>query len=266
VPPQRAVHISVGYGLEGVLPDARVGRIRDQLIFPAFKRDAFDQGVLDGVRALAAAAREEPGFRQGVAARAQAARGSGRRGRSGAGGWLFGLFGALGAAGAAVAGGLWYRRTRPRPCPNGHGAMRRVSEEEDDRYLDDAQRLEERLGSIDYDVWVCPQCEHTLVVPRRKLFSSYQTCPQCKHRTVEVRKRTLREPTTRIHGIELVNERCKNCGWSKESERSIPRLTESSGSSSSGGSGFGGGGRGGGGGGSSFGGGSAGGGGAGGRY
>ena len=30
VPTQRAVQVSIGYGLEGVLPDSRVGRVRDQ--------------------------------------------------------------------------------------------------------------------------------------------------------------------------------------------------------------------------------------------
>ena len=46
VPTQRAVHVSVGYGLEGVLPDSRVGRVRDQVIFPAFKHGEFDAGML----------------------------------------------------------------------------------------------------------------------------------------------------------------------------------------------------------------------------
>ena len=53
VPTQRAVQISVGYGLEGVLPDARAGRIRDQAIFPAFKRGDFDAGMLRGVAEIA---------------------------------------------------------------------------------------------------------------------------------------------------------------------------------------------------------------------
>ena len=61
VPTQRAVHISVGYGLEGVLPDARAGRIRDEAIFPAFRRNDFDAGMLAGVAELAAARRSQVG-------------------------------------------------------------------------------------------------------------------------------------------------------------------------------------------------------------
>jgi len=59
VPTLRAVQVSVGYGLEGVLPDSRVGRVRDQTIFPAFKRGEFDAGMLAGVAAIATIAREE---------------------------------------------------------------------------------------------------------------------------------------------------------------------------------------------------------------
>jgi uncharacterized protein len=44
VPTQRAVQISVGYGLEGAVPDRRAGRIRDEEIFPAFRRGEFDAG------------------------------------------------------------------------------------------------------------------------------------------------------------------------------------------------------------------------------
>jgi uncharacterized membrane protein YgcG len=63
VPTRRAVQVSVGYGLEGVLPDSRVGRIRDQTIFPAFRRKEFDAGMLAGVEAISAAAREEKNAR-----------------------------------------------------------------------------------------------------------------------------------------------------------------------------------------------------------
>src|SRR5678809_146723 len=54
VPTQRAVQVSVGYGLEGVLPDSRIGRIRDQTIFPAFRRKEFDARMLAGVEATSA--------------------------------------------------------------------------------------------------------------------------------------------------------------------------------------------------------------------
>ena len=56
----RRVRVEVGYGLEGALPDGKVGAILDQYVIPRFKADQFDQGVLDGVDALIAAAKNEP--------------------------------------------------------------------------------------------------------------------------------------------------------------------------------------------------------------
>ena len=52
----RRVRVEVGYGLEGALPDGKVGAILDQYVIPRFKANQFDQGVLDGVGALIAVA------------------------------------------------------------------------------------------------------------------------------------------------------------------------------------------------------------------
>jgi uncharacterized protein len=49
---QKKIWIEVGYGLEGVLPDGRVGRIRDEVIFPAFRQKQIDLGVMRGHKAL----------------------------------------------------------------------------------------------------------------------------------------------------------------------------------------------------------------------
>lgn len=265
VPTQRAVQISVGYGLEGVIPDARAGRVRDQVIFPAFKRGDFDAGMLAGVEALAAAAREEKDARgstmsttnpppNGRAVEREPGGSVSRRT-----GLVFGGIGAGLAAIGGVAGIAAYRRRRPRRCPRGHGLMVRLDERADDRYLDPGQRLEERLESVDYDVWVCQTCDYALTIPHRAWFSSYSECRSCKRRTLEKDTRTLVRATTMHEGQQEVTERCRNCGWTRTYTRTIPRVTTSSGSSGGSHSS-------GGGGGSSFGGGSAGGGGAGGHY
>ncbi len=48
----RVMWIEVGYGLEGVLNDAKCGRIRDEWIFPRFKEGDYAQGLSDGADAL----------------------------------------------------------------------------------------------------------------------------------------------------------------------------------------------------------------------
>jgi uncharacterized protein len=271
VPTQRAVQISVGYGLEGVLPDRRAGRIRDTDIFPAFRRQAFDEGVLAGVRALAAAAREETSARQGITPRMQTGEGvaarpgadrvaaSQPRGGPGFLGWLLGVLAVAAGGGLSALGALRYRRSRPRLCPKCRTKMTRLDEQADDEFLDKGQRDEEKVRSVDYDVWRCPQCNETLKLPHRRWITLYSDCPKCRRRTLRVKSKTIRSPTTHSEGIRRVSQSCESCGFLAQNEVTIPRVTPSSssgGSSSSSG----------GGGGSSFGGGSAGGGGAGGTY
>lgn len=264
VPAQRAVQVSVGYGLEGVLPDSRVGRIRDQAIFPAFRRKEFDAGMLAGVEAISAAAREEKDARGSTMSTTNpppngpslverpAGRAAGRRT-----GIVVGVMGGLLALASGVGGLAAYRRRRSRQCPNGHGKMVRLDEQADDARLDSAQQLEERLESVNYDVWVCPTCQHVSIVPHKAWFSRYSKCQSCQRRTLATDTRTLVRATTSHEGSEEVTERCENCGWGRTYMRTIPRVQVSSGGSrGSAGSG----------GGSSFGGGSAGGGGAGGHY
>jgi len=134
----------------------------------------------------------------------------------------------------------------------------RLDEQADDAHLDKGQQLEEQLESVNYDVWVCPTCQHMSIVPHRAWFSRYSKCQACGRRTLETESHTLVHATTSHEGSKEVTEHCRNCGWGRTYTRTIPRVQASSGGS--------GGSRGGGGGGSSFGGGSAGGGGAGGRY
>jgi uncharacterized protein len=62
-PALRKTYVSVGYGLEGVLPDARVGRIFDASVLPSFRTGNYDGGMLQGVQKLADAAREETAWR-----------------------------------------------------------------------------------------------------------------------------------------------------------------------------------------------------------
>ena len=56
----RRVRVEVGYGLEGVLPDGKVGAILDTYVMPRFRSGEFDEGLLAGVDALLSAARDEP--------------------------------------------------------------------------------------------------------------------------------------------------------------------------------------------------------------
>lgn len=260
-PALRKTYVSVGYGLEGVLPDARVGRIFDQWVLPSFRANNFDGGMLQGVQKLADAAREETAWRpEGInPGRATSAVRSSR----GNSAWFFVPLGVVLLVGGTMGVGR-FRRRRPRRCPAGHGWMRLLSEAEDDAMLTREEGLEERLGSVDYDVWVCGECDQRFVIPYRKWFSKYTECPKCKRRTCESATVTTRVATTVSAGERVIYRECQSCGFKDSRREIIPMVVVTTSSGSGGGSSFGGGG--GGGGGSSFGGGSGGGGGAGRSY
>jgi uncharacterized protein len=49
---QRKIRLEVGYGLEGVMPDAMAGRIRDEQMIPYFKSGNIDEGFLQGTKRI----------------------------------------------------------------------------------------------------------------------------------------------------------------------------------------------------------------------
>lgn len=256
-PAQRKIFVSVGYGLEGVLPDARAGRIQDDAIIPHFRRNEFDEGMIAGVNALASAAREE------TYSGAPRARIDGRApGALESRGWWDNakvMIGGLIALPLAILMTVAGYRARPRRCPRGHGRMTKLTETQDDREITAEDRLEEQLGSMNYDVWVCGQCAERTIVPHRRWFTSYRECPECKRRTLKVTTKQTSAATYSSTGSAIETRKCKNCSYNRTKTIVLPMLTRSS-SGSSGGSSFSSGG------GSSFGGGSSGGGGAGRSY
>lgn len=56
------LRIEVGYGLEGAIPDAKAGRIMDELIIPSFKTGDLDTGIKAGYDAIAANIAAETGY------------------------------------------------------------------------------------------------------------------------------------------------------------------------------------------------------------
>jgi uncharacterized protein len=222
----RRLRVEVGYGLEGALPDGKVGAILDQFVIPRFKAEQFDQGVLDGVDALLAAARNEPLALASPASESY---------DDASGGWplwlqVLGLT-PLGIA-SLVAFRKW-RRLRRRRCPQCRTRMTRLDDAEDDEHLTKGQVAEEHVGSVDYDVWQCPSCAHHFTLRYPKWLSQYGNCPQCHHHTVKSTTETIEAATTSDAGTARVTETCGFCTYTHAFTKTLPRLSESSSSSSS---------------------------------
>ena len=153
-----------------------------------------------------------------------------------------------------------YRRFGPRGCSKCGTHLALLSEHDDDPKLSSVQRLEEKFGSVDYDVWICPACLNNDTEHYIKAFSEFQACEKCTGRTFkEDPQKVIKRATYSRAGKARIEGRCVSCNHKTVQSIILPQLVASSSSSNGGGS-FGGGGGGGGGGG--FGGGSSGGGGA----
>ncbi|MEO7190331.1 MAG: TPM domain-containing protein [Vicinamibacterales bacterium] len=239
----RRVRVEVGYGLEGALPDGKVGAILDTYVIPKFKAGDFDQGLIDGVDALIRVARAEP-----IALMSAKSESYDRR-PWGIGGGVASIAAAIVASIGSITGFRRWRRYRRRRCPACGTLMTRLGEIEDDALLAEGQQAEERIGSVDYDVWKCGGCSHHFTLRYPKWMSRYAKCPQCGNSTKSSTQTVIEAATTTGSGSAQVVDQCAFCSFRQEYTKVLPRIQPSSSSegSSGGGSSFGGGSSGGGG-------------------
>ncbi|HNI88433.1 MAG TPA: TPM domain-containing protein [Leptospiraceae bacterium] len=127
-------------------------------------------------------------------------------------------------------------RNLPSLCNHCKTPMLRLDEKKDDFFLKEGQQIEEKIGSIDYDVWFCESCESVKIYAYEALFTSYSKCPSCKFKThfLESDKTTV-SPTCSSSGEGVRVYACKNCNYRKKEKYTIPArdCSKSSGSSTS---------------------------------
>lgn len=96
-------------------------------------------------------------------------------------------------------------------CSNCGTKMRKLDEKSDNEYLTPAQDAEERIKSVDYDVWLCPKCGTTEIY-RFDEDSGYSECPYCHARTCRfVRDTVMQRPTQDQEGVGVKTYTCLNC-------------------------------------------------------
>ena len=221
----RRVRVEVGYGLEGALPDGKVGAILDAHVIPKFKAGQFDEGLLAGVDALLGVAREEPVELPSPRSESYDSSSTGIVAA------VISVLAAIPVSIGSIVGFRKWRRHRRRRCPACQMPMARLGEAADDALLEEGQRAEERIGSVDYDVWKCGTCGHHFTLRYPKWVTSYAQCPQCHHRTMSSTENVIVAATTSSSGSARVVETCAFCTFRREYTKDLPRI-EPSGSSS----------------------------------
>lgn len=122
---------------------------------------------------------------------------------------------------------LYKWREAPRACSNCGSVMHKLDEQTDNQYLTPSQDLEEKINSVDYDVWLCPRCGETDIYPFVTENSGYTECEQChaiacRHSCDKV----VVKPTVRSVGHGVHEYTCLSCRHITRRPYIIPQLPD----------------------------------------
>ncbi|MDJ0798108.1 MAG: TPM domain-containing protein [Calothrix sp. MO_167.B12] len=250
----RRVEIETGYGMEGILPDAKVGKIIDTKIIPRFKQRDFDGGTLAGTKALIVVLNPSRAKKLGqdvsvpsvqAIPRKESTKEYKQPTQDNTGMLWMSLFGggvlALGAGSAAY----WYSRFFLKPegrsrrirvnnpriyCSQCKQPMEKVEDVAIESYLSEAEKVAASIGSINFEAWRCPKCSLKLNDGAFHLIGwispspDFQRCPHCQELTVKRTLKTLVVPTQNFDGTRLIIDQCQLCDYHKEKEKTVPPL------------------------------------------
>jgi uncharacterized protein len=256
----RRVEIETGYGVEGILPDAKVGNIIETQITPRFKQRDFDGGTLAGTKALVMVLQgQEPNLDNNQNQAPPSVDWF----------WMFWIMGMVLILAIKILQQpiflepegrsrtkYWrkwfgFENAKTVKCLRCKQPMQQVDSDLVTSQLTKPEQVAENLGGTEFIGWQCPHCSPQAMHIRayEKPDETLSMCPHCQELTVlRGEPRTLREPGLFEDGLLSTPYDCKCCFYHQDIETSMSPLM-SGGSSESGGGGgsFGGGDSGGGG-------------------
>lgn len=260
----RAMFIMPGLGLEGLLPDIFLNRVLDETVFPLMREGEVDSAYLNGFAKIEERLNSDEAYEE-LAVKAVSEKTFWVNLLLGYFGLAFLVLMALAiyfynvssklhgnnadrfnqlekVEKWAVALGIMFvlpvyfltryikkfrkeQRYMPVSCSCG-AKMRVLSEAEEDAYLNSRQQTEETLESLDYDVWVCPECGEKRIfkyLGRKAML--YKRCPNCKAKAYrQVRERIALPPTALTPGKGERIYICAVCGYEHRESYVIPAL------------------------------------------
>jgi uncharacterized protein len=262
----RRTEIETGYGMESILPDAKVGNIIDTQITPQFKQNHFDEGTLAGTKALITAV--ETSANQELTSTEISSEQltpeelteifSDRKTSTENNGnltvWVV-LVVAFFSPLLTIYLSLqkhkvfvrpdelrkriwgWGNSNRPVFCATCKQKMEKVDETQLNNELSKPEKIAQKIGSVKFEGWKCSKCSHQpVIIGYTSVFSEFRKCHNCKELTVTHTKKTLKHPTRHSKGKRLVTEKCHCCDYYREKQETIPRLSSPSSSRSNSGS------------------------------
>jgi uncharacterized protein len=125
---------------------------------------------------------------------------------------------------AAAFGMMWYMRSRRQRCFRCRVRMIRLDGGSENQHLDDGQKVENSLGSVDYRVWQCPTCGHHELMAQTRRLSSFGNCRSCGYRTLKVSELITVHPTDVTPGEKQIDETCYHCEYRNLGTIILPML------------------------------------------
>lgn len=112
-------------------------------------------------------------------------------------------------------------------CDTCGAKMKKLSEDEDNAFLTASQDFEEKLGTVDYDVWLCPDCGTVERFPYREKKLKYHECQEC-HTIAEnlLMDKVVVPPTTKQFGHGERIYQCQFCKHIRREGYRIPKKTD----------------------------------------
>jgi uncharacterized protein len=218
----RKVRIELGSGYGGSYNEQMQSVINQQML-PHFRRANYSLGVMEGTDSVVQILSQRASKIALQSARTPTIKYDGSSSTSDSGAGLP-LFVIAGGVIVAVFGLIWYASSRKRRCPSCRVALGRLYGGAEDQYLNDGQKLEKSLGSVDYQVWRCPKCGYHDLQSQYRWQSSFAGCHSCGYRTMKVGEMITVHPTEFSTGEKQIDKKCYRCGFRRCETDILPML------------------------------------------
>ncbi len=117
-------------------------------------------------------------------------------------------------------------RYTPRTNPENGNKMKRLTEEEEEVYLDEGMQAEENAFSVDYDVWIDESTGYTKIEKYNGRLHALK-CYECNYQTLRVTKEEIIKETTHDDEGELMKYYdCGYCGHKQRKSFKIAQLKD----------------------------------------
>lgn len=115
-------------------------------------------------------------------------------------------------------------RNTPRISPSGN-SMRKLSESEEEHHLEELQKSNQKIHSIDYDIWLDDKTGFKKI-EKYHAYQHAEECSECGYFTMKIEAEEIEEaPTMTDEGLLLKHYKCSYCGHREQQEVIVVKLS-----------------------------------------